>query len=147
MPAKPKRGTVPSLDGDSVDKRITFVKRKFHFRTISARFPHWRRTLAAPGNPRHYYACAIPHISAHPHTAPLKCAARPIYIYLKDTKQKNTSRIRGIAYLCARMGAYVRACGNVRKSGNPHRSCVCAFPPLCGLCADIVRKTLSRLHV
>ena len=40
MPAKPKRGTVPSLDGDGVDKRNAFVKRKFHFRTIPAQRPH-----------------------------------------------------------------------------------------------------------
>ena len=50
MPAKPKRGTVPSLDGDGVDKRITFVKRKFHFRTISrtapAQRPHRKKTRA-----------------------------------------------------------------------------------------------------
>ena len=39
MPAKPKRGTVPSLDGDGVDKRNAFVKRKFHFRTISRTAP------------------------------------------------------------------------------------------------------------
>lgn len=45
MPAKPKRGTVPSLDGDGVDKRNAFVKRKFHFRTISRTAPaHWGRS-------------------------------------------------------------------------------------------------------
>lgn len=61
MPAKPKRGTIPSFDGCLVDKRFTFVNQELSFPHIRTR----RRTLAASGNPRVLYVCAFrtfPHI-------------------------------------------------------------------------------------
>ena len=138
MPAKPKRGTLPSLDGDGLDKRNTFVKRRFHFRTI------FRTGAAHLRRPETRAITTLARSRTFPHTRtqlPLNVRRDPyIYMLKKDTKQKNTTHIRGVEYLCARMGASVRVCGNVRKSGNPHHSCICALFPMCGRSADRVRK-------
>ena len=73
MPAKPKRGTVPSLDGDGVDKRITFVKRKFHFRPIRPLF----RPRVKLANPHGRYVCEF---RPFPPIRPLRPQMDPLYI-------------------------------------------------------------------
>ena len=79
----------------------------------------------------------VPHISAHPHTHPLKCAARPIYICIKDTKQKNTTRTR----------VYVRArgpmCGCAEMCGNPEIRTVPTFARAYS-CAVAVRRCAGK---
>lgn len=140
MPAKPKRGTVPSLDGLRFRQTHCVSKAEISF---PHNFPHGARTLGTFGNTRHYYVCAIPHISAHPHTDLFYSRGETLYVGSKDTKQKNTTRIRRDAYLCA--GAYVsvRVCGNVRKSENQHSSYICALFS----CAGSVRILCVKLFL
>ena len=115
MPAKPKRGTVPSLDGVEINKRITFVKRKLHFRPIRP----CPRPAATRASPHEHYVCAFrPFPPIRPQT--LFMGGFPhIYICLKDTKQKNTSRI----YVRARM-RHGRMGGNGR---NPEIRTISTF--------------------
>lgn len=85
MPAKPKRGTVPSLDGGGVDKRNTFVKRKFHFRPARPLF----RPRVKLANPHGRYVCEFPPISA---LRPLH-AQRETHIYAKKILNKKIPRV------------------------------------------------------
>ena len=108
MPAKPKRGTVPSLDGDGVDKRNTFVKRKFHFRPIRPLF----RPCVKLANPHCCYVCEFPPISA---LRPLHTQRRPP-IYAKKILNKKIPRIYTCARRCA-MGGWAEM-GGIRKSAQ-----------------------------
>lgn len=109
-------------------------------------FPHGTRTVWTFENTRHYYVCAIPHISARPHTALFYSQGETPYVGSKDTKQKNTTRIRRVAYLCAGacVCAGVRNCAEIRKSA-PFLHLRVFF--LCGRCAGNCAETLFRLNV
>ena len=96
MPAKPKRGTVPSPDGDGVDKRNTFVKRKFHFRPTRPLF----RPRVKLANPHGRYVCEFPPISAH---RPLRPQRIPP-IYIKKILNKKIPRVYTREDACGRMG-------------------------------------------
>ena len=129
--------------GTCVCKRNAFVKRKFHFRTISALAPH----TCGARKPAPLLRLRDPaHFRTPAHSPPKMCGETHIYIYLKDTKQKNTTRIRGIAYLCA--GARVM-CGCAEMCGNQEIRTIPAFAR-CSPCAGGVRIACGnafRLHV
>ena len=93
--------------GCGLDKRIAFVKQKFHFRPYPPAYPPTDEARKHVQNLR----LRVPPISAHPPTAPFFMGGFPhIYICLKDTKQKNTTHI----YVRARMH-YGRMGGNGRN--------------------------------
>ena len=143
MPAKPKRGTVPSLDGLWFRQTYYVSQQEISF---PHNFPHSIRTLWTLGNTHHYYVCAIPHISAHPHIAPFYSQGETPYVGSKDTKQKNTTHIRRDANPCARACVM---CGRAEMCGNQEIRTIPTFArfffraALCGSCAE----TLFRLHV
>ena len=108
MPAKPKRGTVPSLDGGGVDKRNTFVKRKFHFRPIRPLF----RPRVKLANPHGRYVCEFPPISA---LRPLRLQM-DTPIYYKKILNKKIPRVYTCERRCA-MGGWAEM-GGIRKSAQ-----------------------------
>ena len=103
--------------GCGLDKRIALVNRKFHFRPYPPAYPPADEARKHAQNLR----LRVPPISAHPPSAPLFLwAVFPIYIRLKDTKQKMP------IYRSVHVGALWADGRKWAESGNPHPSYICA---------------------
>ena len=132
MPAKPKRGTLPSFDGCLVDQTF-YVCQPGTF--ISAH-PHTAPHSCGVRKPACSLRLRVPHISAHPHMH----TQRYPPLYSKKILNKKIPRIR--ARTCERrcQCADVRKCAEIGKSASFLHLRVfsfCAAP-----CAD-VRETFS----